>query len=85
MSADNQTIKLWNNDDNYCTCPPDTKEADEFDCSPSYSVPCERNKHYDSIGSKTCHEKPLRKKRSIEYPWKSFRRHRRKRSVVSVY
>lgn len=83
MSSDNETIGLWN-DDNYCICPPTIHSAGLFDCSPTFSVPCERNKHYDEIGSKTCHERHLRKKRSIEYPWKSLQRHRRKRSIVCV-
>lgn len=76
-----QKIDLWNADDYFCDCPKGAT-LNDFHCSPGTSVTCIRDKIFDKVGSKTCHEIEYgRKRRSTEFPWKSLSRRRRKRSV----
>lgn len=80
-----QHIGLWNTMDSLCECPTDFKESGQFGCSPEKCVTCSRDDDFDPIGSRTCHEIPGRKKRSIEFPLKSLNRRRYRRSTsVSI-
>lgn len=84
LKHDTKGIDLWNENDNFCDCPETVEHANDFQCSPGTAVSCLRDKNFDRVGSKTCHEVAYgRKRRSTEFPWKSISRRRRKRSVSS--